>query len=566
MYAPSYMTLDPGRRKKDFLTNFFDDIGKGIGGVLRDVGNIPIIRDIGKAIHSEQIKKDLDKFGADVGNVFKSTKEKNKGILDGGTIPLRQDSSGSGGVAPFIAAEDADALQLVKMMVSGSLTNYGEYELQGLGDRATRVWINKQDKVIVVIKETDINSSKGLSNILDDIQLALSGGCNLAQATSASVVLDDIIGAGYTDITVAGWSLGGAAALCVASKYPKILGIGFNNVAFPTKPSITPSNGKSYHIVGDITSSHIGGNVVRIYLVESGLQYDQTPNQLQVDGLVWDDVPYYHSLERFFDHGREYKIVDAQYEQNALENFAFKRTLLASAVDVVGALTSQALNPFKRLQKIICSNPIPGSVSSRSCKEDGPEIGAQIAGSAIGGAIGAVTGLFTGGVLSAPAAGVGAGAGLAVASGEKGLFDFIPGVTDGINSAIKGFEQAAPGIVNGIQLANTTFASDQIVRGVKRARPGPVDSLVKKIKIEKAPVTESAVADRGPGFGSQAGSGLDSALSKVDQLAQGFTKAQQVADYFGQSQAAGRIGGLSSAARQVSDYGGQVSSLVKRFK
>jgi len=479
------MTLDPGRRKKDFLSNFFDDVGAKVGGVLKDVGEIPIIKDIGKAINSEQIKKDLDKVGADIDGAFKSTKQKNKGILDGGTIPLRTDAPGSGGIASFIDQEDAITLQLVKNLY-GTPVSYAGYELQGLGDESTRAWINSADEVIVVVKGTSFQTDKALSNILDDLQIAVSGGCNLAAVASATNVLDDIIEAGYTDITIAGHSLGGAAAFCLGTKYPQTKIVTFNAAAPPTQSTAGPPNSKAYHIVGDIISSHVGAPIVkRIYLVESGLQYDQTPTQLQVDGVIWDDVAYYHTIERFFDHGREFKIVTAQFEQNSLENFAFKDTLLATAVDIAGALSSQALNPFKRIQKLICSNPIPGSQSSRSCKEAGPEVGIQIAGGAIGGALGAVTGLFTSaGALSAPAAVVGAGAGLAVASGEKGLFDFIPGVTEAINTGIASAAKTAPGVINTVQIANKAFASDKIVRGgLKRAAPGQPDSLVKRMRF-----------------------------------------------------------------------------------
>ena len=157
---------------------------------------------------------------------------------------------------------------------------------------------------------------------------------------------------------------------------------------------------------------------------------------------------------------------------------------MATVVDIGGALTSQALNPFKRIQKIICSNPIPGSQASRSCQEAGPEVGIQIVGAAIGGTLGAATGLFTtAGTLSAPAAAVGAGAGLAVASGEKGLFDFIPGVTDAINGGITAVSKTSPDVLNAAQIANKTFASDKIVRGgLKRAAPQQPNSLVKKIR------------------------------------------------------------------------------------
>ncbi len=44
------------RRKKDFLTNAIEDVGKAVSGVVHDIGEIPVVKDIGKAINAEGIK------------------------------------------------------------------------------------------------------------------------------------------------------------------------------------------------------------------------------------------------------------------------------------------------------------------------------------------------------------------------------------------------------------------------------------------------------------------------------------------------------------------------------
>lgn len=475
------------RRRKDFITNALEDAGKAISGVVRDIGEIPVIKDIGKAINSEQIKKDFDTAGAavgqvvgTVGNALKTTKERNKGVLDMGNTPVREDGPETDQVAPFIPQADQIYVKIIKSLY-GTPGDIDTYQITKLGDQAVRAWVDPNtEHCIICIQGTSISTDKGLSNILDDVTLATQGGCNLAAVSTATLVLKDILARGFDNITVCGHSLGGAAAFCLGEKYPNITCVGFNAAAPITSPRETPANGRAYHIVGDIISSHIGGTVTRIYLLESGTEYVQTKTQLQLDGVIWDDVGYYHGLARFFNRGRAYRIESAQFEQQSLENFVFKDTLLSKAVGVLGAATSQKLNVFKIVQELVCAHPIPGSEPSRGCLEKGTELGFTIAGSAIGGAIGAVAGLVsTAGVATVPGVLAGAGAGYALTAGEKGLWDFLPGVPEAIEQATQGIAAANQGLGTA-QSVNLANANEKVVRDTN----GPVDRLVKRVRVQ----------------------------------------------------------------------------------
>lgn len=474
------------RRKKDFLTNAFEDVGKAVSGVVHDIGEIPVVKDIGKAINAEGIKQGFDAAGkvvdtvtGAVTDVLKTTKERNKGVLDGGNTPVREDGPETGQVAPFIPQKDQIYVKIIKSLYE-TPTDIDDYKLTLLGDQAVRAWVNETtEHAIICIQGTSIVTTKGLSNILDDVALA-TGGCNLAAVNNATLVLEDIKARGFTNITVTGHSLGGTSAFCVGEKYPEIDCVAFNPGAPVTSPRVTPPNGRGYHIIGDIISSHIGGSVTRIYLLESGTEYKQTPTQLQLDGVIWDDVAYYHSLSRFYNRGRAFRYETAQFEQQSLETFVFKDTLLAKVVGIAGAVTSQKLNVFKIVQELICAHPIPGSEPSRGCHEKGTELGFTVAGTAIGGLIGTFAGLTgTAGIATVPAAIAGAGAGYALTSGEKGLWDFIPGVSEGIEKATEGIAVAEN--LAKAQAANVALSDRKLVRDTAE---GPVDRLVKRVRIQ----------------------------------------------------------------------------------
>lgn len=473
------------RRKKDFLTNAFEDAGKAISGVVHDIGEIPIIKDIGKAINSEQIKKDFDAVGkvvdtvtGAVTDVLKTTKQRNRGVLDGGNTPVRVDGAETGQVASFIPQQDQIYVKIVNSMYS-TPTDIDDYKLTRLGDQSVRAWVNETaEHAIICIQGTSIPTQKGLSNILDDVAIA-TGGCGLAAVKNASLILQDIQARGFTNITITGHSLGGTAAFCVGEANPDITCVAFNPGAPVTSPRSTPANGRAYHIIGDIISSHIGGSVGRIYLLESGTEYKQTPTQLQLDGVIWDDVAYYHSIYRFYERGRAYRYETAQFEQQSLENFVFKDTLLAKVVGVVGAATSQKLNVFRIVQELVCAHPIPGSEPARGCAEAGTELGFTIAGTAIGAAVGTVAGLAgTAGMATIPAAIAGAGIGYSFSSGEKGLWDFIPGVSEGIEDATEAIANSEH--LAKAQAANLTLSDTKLVRDA----PGPVNRLVKRVRVK----------------------------------------------------------------------------------
>jgi len=192
------------RRRKDFITNALEDAGKAISGVVRDIGEIPVIKDIGKAINSEQIKKDFDTAGAavgqvvgTVGNALKTTKERNKGVLDMGNTPVREDGPETDQVAPFIPQADQIYVKIIKSLY-GTPGDIDTYQITKLGDQAVRAWVDPNtEHCIICIQGTSISTDKGLSNILDDVTLATQGGCNLAAVSTATLVLKDILARGF---------------------------------------------------------------------------------------------------------------------------------------------------------------------------------------------------------------------------------------------------------------------------------------------------------------------------------------------------------------------------------
>ncbi len=241
----------------------------------------------------------------------------------------------------MVTAQDQIYIKIIKSLYS-TPGNVDDYKLLEIGDDSVKAWV-KEDHVIICIRGTSILSARGVSNLLDDITLATKGGCYLAAVKTGTAVLQDILQQGYSNITVCGHSLGGAAAFCLGEKFPNITCVAFNSAAPITSPRTVPSNGKAYHIIGDLISTHIGGNVVRL------LVKHKEPN--------WINTLYYHGVDRFND---SMEIESAQYEQDSLEKFITKQTLLTTAFKFFA-------NPvYRMIKNLVCTRPIPGSVAS--CK------------------------------------------------------------------------------------------------------------------------------------------------------------------------------------------------------
>lgn len=349
--------------------------------------------------------------------------------LDWNFKSTRQDRENYKYPAEFVDGEDVIPLNLMySLQKKIPLESYSGYKLTRLvlSDEAL-VWVTAEGRSAIVCLVGQ-NIAKNSQHLIDDLNIAgatSNQACQLRLARVGLELIQKLKQLNVQEIILCGYSLGGAAVGCISEKATR--GIIFNGGAPPTNSSRpVPDNCKVYHIVGDILSTHFM-RAKRIYLVESLEPREQTDRYLQIDGVQWFDVAYYHDMDRFMAHGGSYKIVTPQFEQNSLENYVFFKS--GEASDVLGSIAgviSVNFNFRRKIQMQVCSNPIPGSYSSRACQEGGPKAIDRIIGAGIGGLVGgAAGGIPTGGVGAVTGAVTGAAAGAALASGDKGLLDLI---------------------------------------------------------------------------------------------------------------------------------------------
>jgi len=362
---------------------------------------------------------------------FEDTKK--RGVTSTGSVPDRSDNDGNGLPAPFILEQDRVPLLLLRSLYRQTPTQtQGFWEITSQGTDSVKSWINSDTgQVIVGLRGTVLNAPKGLLNLLDDTVIAgftPAAPCELQLVSVGKTVVRELLDKGYKNIVVVGHSLGGTSAFCLKKAFPEIArAISFNGGAPITGGAVSgPGEGSIfYHIVGDLISTHMNGattEMKRINLLESGKLFEQTSEQLQLDGIRWDDPSYYHSIDRFMNRGREWKEVSAQFEQNSIENFVHKPSLGQELFNILGVVTSKSLDAYDQVQKVVCNTPVPGAVASRSCNESGPTQLEKIAGGAVGAIIGTTVGFITGGPVGAVA---GAVAGASVGTGEKGILDQV---------------------------------------------------------------------------------------------------------------------------------------------
>jgi hypothetical protein len=314
-------------------------------------------------------------------------------------------------------------MELCFSTYSHLITERAGYELTVVGSVFARSWV-KGSSVIIGIRGTALTGPGGFENLVDDTIIAgLIGGdkCALHIVDDVSLYIEDFIERGFCEIIVCGHSLGGEAAFCLANKYAAVTrAVAFNGAA-PASGGEFIGAGKersrSYHIVGDVVSTHIDGDfcdVRRIKLIED------RPTD-------WGNPIYYHATERFIDHKRDWVLWTPQREQDDIEDYVFHSTLKSTLIEVALGVISKNISPA-RLREFICSHPIPGSVSGQECVKDR---GIGRAGLAIGAFAGGLLGLVLGGTAGLAALGVtglasGAYAGYRLAKGE-GIFDILKG-------------------------------------------------------------------------------------------------------------------------------------------
>jgi len=309
--------------------------------------------------------------------------------------------------APFILEKDRVLLELTVSVYTTPLYNYGGFKYRGdLSPPRVKVF-ESDTQVIIVCRGTSIGKLDGINDIMDDIGLSTGQGCDISIVQEASPIIEQFLS--QKEIIVCGHSLGGAAAFCLAEKYPEITrAVSFNGAApLIGGPHVGPgARGMFYHIVGDVVSTHIEGcEILRI----------------KFDGFVdWGNPIYYHSTDRFFSTD-SFDEWTPQEEQDSITAYVYSSTLTSTLVSFVTGVLTKYLHR-DRLRELVCSNPIPGSNPSGECLEDRsiPYYTDRILGTFAGGALGFILG---GGV---PGAIVGARTGYDLTTGEGVLDIFGP--------------------------------------------------------------------------------------------------------------------------------------------
>jgi hypothetical protein len=268
------------------------------------------------------------------------------------------------------------------------------------------------ETAMVAIRGTSIGKRGGLQDLLDDYNIAFGVGCDLELVKEARDVLNELAAGGITRFILSGHSLGGRAAICLGN-FPGVVNVVALN---PGAPLLNPDYanteiGTTYHIVGDIISTHVYGmDVVRIKTREV---------------IDWLD-PFFHSSKRFLA-SQEWEIVGPQYEQDQLQDFFLKSS--RAKLELISIGTSFFYDGwFQAMKDGMCTTPIPGAkVDEALCAHSRVIDSAQrvsaalvgfIIGFAFGGPDGAVSGVKAGW-------GFGGGASLAATMEE-----ILPGYED----------------------------------------------------------------------------------------------------------------------------------------
>lgn len=250
------------------------------------------------------------------------------------------------------------------------------------------VW-KKGTEAIVGLRGTNVGGDGGLQDVQDDIRIVLGQGCELQIVSQVRIVVADLYMQGF-QITLAGHSLGGKAAMCLSSlpgvKYTVALNPGTPVVAENTGGNI---NGRAYHIVGDVISTHpYGIQTIRVKLGQEITNWLST---------------YHHGTARFLQKA-PFTYVSPQWEQNDLEMFIFVRSRTALSIANV---TTSLLNIswYREVKELVCARPIPGSNPGKLCASNASlfskitPVSFGIAGALLGllkGPEGAVQGWFIG--------------------------------------------------------------------------------------------------------------------------------------------------------------------------
>lgn len=325
--------------------------------------------------------------------------------------------------AQWVDEEDWIVLELTISLYTETILEKDGWEIVPQGTESVRAWV-KGDDAIVGIMGT--SAKTGISNILDDAALAgiVDNSCDLSVVNQGASIIESLQG---MNITVAGHSLGGAAAFCLSHKFP-VRAVAFNGGAPPTGGGLKGSgfdHCRFYHIVGDIISTHVDDSTAKV-------------SRIHLKGDVdWNDVKYYHSSERFFENV-SYDRWTAQEEQDSLVKHLYQPSVPGFLITLVTGLLSKEFNK-DRIREIICQNPIPGTQANCPNIYNSGRNVLGLAGGLVGGFFGGPAGYAAGATL-----------GYQIGSG-KGVLDFLaPGSVKRIKKGIVGALKVGQSINRGV--------------------------------------------------------------------------------------------------------------------
>lgn len=212
------------------------------------------------------------------------------------------------------------------------------------------VWYRAtDDQWVVGCKGTQLTGDSAANDMLDDTKIAFNNYCDLTLVEEATEAIEKILAEDVqvSDIMVVGHSLGGTAALCVASKYGTRC-VSFNGGAAPTNPVLDgpgPALATHYHVFGDLISSHMSLAAARVIRVK---------NKDSQFGTL-----YSHSSARMLASSGPFALVTADEEDDAYlkwgSKFKWTWTLLPKLFSIGAFLMT--LKKYSVVKK----SPIPGS-------------------------------------------------------------------------------------------------------------------------------------------------------------------------------------------------------------
>lgn len=135
---------------------------------------------------------------------------------------------------------------------------------------------------VVGCRATGIGQPGALQDLADDRVVGggtSKGSCETNIVTEGTRILQTLLNRGATgpQITVVGYSLGGSAALCLATHFPGVRAVSFAGGApatFPIRKGPGPSRAVHYTIVGDLISSHVDPAAATVVRVDKGYNND----------------------------------------------------------------------------------------------------------------------------------------------------------------------------------------------------------------------------------------------------------------------------------------------------